>query len=47
MFEAQLDMQFADMRTLLRLPREDADAGCNFAAASVLFVIAVAGWRRR
>src|ERR1700738_2018276 len=37
MFEAQLDMQFADMRTLLRLPREDADAGCNFAAAAMLF----------
>src|SRR5438477_2212475 len=33
----QIDMQIADLRVLLQLPLPGLDAGCNFAAASVLF----------
>ena len=34
----QLDMQFADLRTLLELPRNGhPDGGCNLTAASLLF----------
>ncbi len=37
--EAQVDMQFSDLRTMLRLPISQAglEAGCNFATASILF----------
>lgn len=39
LLQAQVDMQFADLRTLLRLPVLQAglEAGCNFACAAVLF----------
>lgn len=36
-FEHFLTMQFADLRCLLQLPKGDLNAGCNYAAASVLF----------
>lgn len=36
-------MQFADLRCLLQLPKSDLNAGCNFAAAAVLFNI-IAGF---
>ncbi|HEY83284.1 MAG TPA: hypothetical protein G4O01_08390 [Dehalococcoidia bacterium] len=39
----QVDMQFADLRCLLQLPKSDLNAGCNFAAAAVLFNI-IAGF---
>jgi hypothetical protein len=44
LLEIQLDMQFVDLRTLLRLPRSDdgLNGGCNLTAASLLFSI-VAG----
>jgi hypothetical protein len=34
----QVDMQFADVRVLLRLPQETIDptVGCNFTAAAVI-----------
>ena len=37
--EAQVDMQFSDLRTMLRLPipQVGLEAGCNFATASILF----------
>jgi hypothetical protein len=34
-----VDMQFDDIRTMLRLPMEGLTGGCNFAAAAVLFNI--------
>ena len=34
--DSQVEMQFADLRVLLRLPTGDWGAGCNFAAANVL-----------
>ena len=39
LLQAQVDMQFADIRLLLRLPipRSGLEAGCNFACAAVLF----------
>lgn len=37
LLEAQVDMQFVDLRTLLRLPQEGLVGGCNFTAAAVLF----------
>jgi len=37
LLEAQVDMQFVDLRTLLLLPRDILKGGCNFAAAAVLF----------
>ena len=39
LLQAQVDMQFADLRTLLCLPIPQAglEAGCNFACAAVLF----------
>jgi hypothetical protein len=33
----QVDMQFADARCLLQLPQRNMTAGCNYAAAAVLF----------
>jgi len=33
----QVDMQFRDLRTMLRLPRGTLRAGCNFGAAAILF----------
>lgn len=41
LLENQVDMQFADLRTLFRLPlpREGLEGGGNFAAATVLFNI--------
>jgi hypothetical protein len=41
LLQAQVDMQFADLRLLLRLPipRSGLEAGCNFACAAVLFNI--------
>ncbi len=37
LLENQVDMQFIDLRTLLRLPQFGLVGGCNFTAASVLF----------
>jgi hypothetical protein len=37
MFRDHLDMQIEDLRVLLRLPRSDLPAGCNFVAASMIF----------
>ena len=37
LLENQVDMQFIDLRTLLRLPQSGLEGGCNFTAASVLF----------
>ena len=39
LLQAQVDMQFVDLRILLRLPVQQAgfEAGCNFACAAVLF----------
>ncbi|MGD9737528.1 MAG: hypothetical protein AB7V58_18250 [Solirubrobacterales bacterium] len=39
LLEIQVDMQFADIGTMLQLPNSDAglDAGCNLALANVLF----------
>src|SRR5437773_9677467 len=34
-----VDMQFDDIRTMLRLPMADLTGGCNFAATAVLFNI--------
>lgn len=41
LIEKQVDMQFVDLRALLRLPllQEGLEGGCNFAAAVVLFNI--------
>lgn len=39
LLEAQVDLQFVDLRTLLRLPQEGLEGGCNFAAAALLFNI--------
>ncbi|MGH7800245.1 MAG: hypothetical protein ACREOW_06380 [Thermodesulfobacteriota bacterium] len=39
LLEAQVDMQFIDLQTLLRLPQEGLKGGCNFTAATVLFNI--------
>jgi hypothetical protein len=41
LLEVQLDAQFADLRTLLRLPRHDEtlDGSCNLTSASLLFNI--------
>jgi hypothetical protein len=37
MFRDHLDMQIEDLRVLLRLPRSPLPAGCNFAAAGMIF----------
>jgi hypothetical protein len=37
MFRDHLDMQIEDLRVLLRLPNSRFPAGCNFAAASMIF----------
>jgi hypothetical protein len=37
MFSLHLDMQFGDLRALLRLPTKSLPNGCNFVAASCLF----------
>ena len=37
LLEGQVDMQFVDLRTLLRLPQEGLEGGCNFTVANVLF----------
>lgn len=41
LLQAQVDMQFADLRTMLRLPIPKAglEAGCNFVTASIIFNI--------
>lgn len=39
LLEAQVDMQFVDLRTLLLLPQRGLEGGCNFTAAAVLFNI--------
>src|SRR6266849_9532190 len=41
LLEIQLDMQFADLRTLLLLPAEDQgfSGGCNLTSAALLFNI--------
>jgi len=41
LLEAQVDMQFIDLRTLLRLPQEQMGlkGGCNLTAAAILFNI--------
>lgn len=39
LLEAQVDMQFVDLRALFRLPLSDIEGGCNFAASAVLFNI--------
>jgi hypothetical protein len=35
----QVDMQFADVHTMLQLPSGELEAGCNLALANVLFVL--------
>ena len=37
MLRDHLDMQIQDIRVLLRLPRSELPAGCNFAAAALMF----------
>jgi len=37
MFRDHLDMQIEDLRVLLRLPRSELPAGCNFVAAAMIF----------
>jgi hypothetical protein len=37
LLKRQMDMQVQDLRVLLELPTSELPAGCNFAAASVLF----------
>jgi hypothetical protein len=37
MLQGQVDMQFSDLRTLLRLPQAGLESGCNFTAAAILF----------
>ncbi len=38
-----VDMQFKDLRTMLRLPLPGLDGGCNFAAAAFLFNVIAGG----
>jgi hypothetical protein len=37
LFELQIDMLFADIRVLLRLPEQEQEGGCNLALATLLF----------
>jgi hypothetical protein len=39
LLEIQVDMQFADVHSMLRLPQGELEAGCNLALANVLFTL--------